>query len=413
MMFKKLHFKALALGILFLAAACKDDSSNSDPIDQALEAPSSYRFERNGLSTVSYSGQSTRLAMGAELNAALLDFNLTSKQLEEMFANADENGNDVDPFQDPQLNASTKSLRSKTASSYLYFNTNSGESAAIKSRLSNYLTMQVQEIFPYANQAAAEGVAGQIADGSAVRYVSAKGLEYNQAFGKGLIGALFLDQLINNYLDPGVLDAGSNRADNEAKVTVESEAYTAMEHKWDEAYGYLFGGAEDGAAPLATLGADDDFLNKYLARVDADPDFSGMAAQVYNALKLGRAAIVAGDYELRDDQADIVKEHLSALIGIRSIYYLQSAKAAMANGDTGTAFHDLSEAYGFIYSLRFTQNPISKEAYFDGDEVQAFLDRLMNEGPNGFWDLSAATLDAISTDIADRFNFSLSQASKS
>ena len=71
---------------------------------------------------------------------------------------------------------------------------------------------------------------------------------------------------------------------------------TDMEHDWDEAYGYLYGTATNLADPNPTVGGDDSFLNKYLGKVNTDTDFSGIADDICNALKLGRAAIVAKDY---------------------------------------------------------------------------------------------------------------------
>ncbi len=403
---------ALSAATLFTLSSCEEENNNTNFSENGVTAPATYTFERNGQSTVSYEGQTTRLAMGGELNAALLDFSKTEEELLEMYANQDANGNPVDPFMNPALNASTKSLRSKTAASYAYFNTSATESAAIKADFENWIGLQVQEIFPYQNQAAAPGVAGQIADGSSARFVNGQGLEYNQAVGKGLIGALVLDQMINNYLDAGVLDAGTNREDNSKGITAEGKPYTTMEHKWDEAYGYLFGGAANGADPFTNLGGDDDFLNKYLGRVAGDEDFANIAVEIYNALKLGRAAITEGNYEVRDQQVAIIREKLSEIIGIRAVYYLETAKQVMAAGDTGTAFHDLSEAYGFIYSLRFTHNPATNQPYFSAAEVENFLgsNGLLGDGPNGFWDIKASTLENIAQDIAASFNFTVAQA---
>jgi hypothetical protein len=397
--------------LLLAAGACSNENEENSP-SVSVDVPTTYEFLRNGISSVSYPGQTTRLAMGAELNDAFLDFNQTQEGLTQMYANQDANGGDVDPFTEASLNASDKSLRSKTAASYQYFNANASESALIKAEFSSWITGQVQEIFPYVNQAATPGVAGQLADGTSARYVNDQGLEYNQAFGKGLIGALVLDQILNNYLDAGVLDAGTNRSNNDNAVLAEGKNYTTMEHKWDEAYGYLFGGAANGADPLNTLGADDDFLNKYLGRIATDPDFAGLENEIFDAFKKGRAAIVAKNYTLRDAQADILKEKLSEIIGIRSVYYLESAKSALAAGDTGTAFHDLSEAYGFIYSLRFTQNPATGAPYFNAAEVAEFLgaNGLMGDGPNGFWDLKQTTLTNMAETLAARFNFTVAQA---
>lgn len=406
---KNLKRYSVLLCLGFMAVSCsEEEDSNSN--NSTVTAPATYTFERNGASSVSYSGQTDRLAMVGELSGALLDFDQDVEGLMEMYKNEDALGNDVDPFQNPTLNSSTKSVRSKTAASALYFSANTAQSAAIKSTFDSWIGGQVNFIFPYENQAAAAGQAGQIADGSAVRYVNSQGLEYDQMFIKGLIGALSVDQMLNNYLDPSVLDAGSNRADNDAQILIAEKNYTNMEHKWDEAYGYLFGGATEGSTPLATLGQDDVLLNKYLGRVINDPDFSDFATVLFNAFKLGRAAIVAKDYKLRDEQAAIIRETISALIGIRAVYYLQAGKNAFAANEFGTAFHDISEGYGFIYSLQFTHNPSTQEPYFSSSEVEAFLSDLMDDGSNGLWDVSATTLDNLSNTIASRFDFTVVQA---
>ena len=389
--------------LTFIFASCERNRNNN------VIAPASYSFERDGVSTVSYSGQSDRLAMGGELASALKDDSKTATDLAEMYANEDANGNDVDPFMNADLNASTKSLRSKTAASYLYFSANASEAAAIKADFDGWIESQVNDVFPNYDSLAAAGTAGQIADGSSVRYVNSAGLEYDQAIVKGLIGAVMGDQMLNNYLDPGVLDAGTNREDNDNLILASGKNYTTMEHKWDEAYGYLFGGAADGANPLSTLGGDDSFLNKYFGRVIGDSDFSTMAQDVYDALKLGRAAIEAGNYEVRDEQAAIIRELVSEVIGIRSVYYLEAGATALDGGDMGGGFHDLSEGFGFIYSLQFTHNPDTGAPYFSRSEVNDMLEDLLNASGNGFWDVPTNTLRTLSTDIAARFDFTVDQ----
>ena len=252
--------------------SCDDDNDK-----KTINNPSTYSFERDGASTVSFSGQSERIAMGEELISAMKDFDETSEHLLEMYANQTANGEDADPFADPTLNESTKSIKSKTAASKDFFSSNTAESAAIKAEFESWIEAQVSEVFPNENIAAEPGIAGQIADGSSVRYVNGDGLEYNQIVNKGLIGALMADQMLNNYLGIAVLDEADNRANNDAGITAEGKNYTTMEHKWDEAYGYLFGASSDAADPIPNLG-EDSFLNKYLARVNGDDlDFAGIA----------------------------------------------------------------------------------------------------------------------------------------
>ncbi len=400
---------ALTLGFVFFSSCEKEETSTSNP-SPSLTAPTFYNFERNNASSVNFSGQSERLAMGAELSAALLDFSKSAQDLQEMFANADSLGNDVNPYSAAALNASSKSIRSKVAASYELFSANTALSARIKADMESFIDLQVAEIYSTRNEAASAGKAGQIADGSAVRYVNAQGFEYNEFLIKSLIGALCVDQMLNHYLSLAVLDEANNREDNDNGLLLEGTNYTNMEHKWDEAYGYLFGLADDPINPLVNLGANDVFLNKYLARVNGDSDFSSYAQDIFNAFKLGRAAIVAGEYALRDQQIAIIKDRVSNIIGNFSVYYLQAAKNAFAANQPGTALHDLGEAYGFIYSLMFTQNPNTQAPYFTAQEVENILSDLSNQGSNGFWDLDAATLDNLSNQIADRFSFSLNQA---
>jgi len=388
----------LLLGMIIIGIGCTDCE---------IDTPENYSFLRDGNSSVSYSGQTTRIQMASELTNAMLDFTKTENDLLEMFRNQKPDGSDANPFSSEALNESTKSISSKVAASSDYFSTNTVQSAKIKADFESWINAQVSEIFPNQNTLADENIAGQIADGSTVRYVSAKGLEYNQAVAKGLIGGLMVDQLVNNYLSPAVLDAGENRNNNDEELTEEGKSYTSMEHKWDEAFGYLFGLAEDGSDPLASLGADD-FLNKYLKRVEDDDDFTGIAKNIVDAFTEGRTAIVNKEYSKRDKQAEILKDEISKVIGIRAVYYLQQGKLKLESNDRGGAFHDLSEGYGFVYSLQFTRKANSDDAYFTFEEVDAMIDTLEKE--KGFWSITSSDLDQLSDDIADRFDFTVEEA---
>lgn len=401
---KTIYTTLLAICVIGLSSCGKDK------ITSTVTAPEEYQFERNGASSVSFSGQTTRILMAEELVSALSDFNQSAEVLNEMYANMDVLGNDVAPFSQDELNISTKSIRSKVAASYDLFNTNSVESASIKSQISTWIDAQIDEVAINANTLAQPGMAGQIADGTKTRYINAKGLEYNQAVAKSLIGSLMLDQIINNYLSSAVLDDGDNRAENDSDITEEAQSYTTMEHKWDEAYGYLFGTA-DPADILGTVGSSDSFLNKYLGRVNNDDDFSSITEDIYDAFKLGRAAIVAKDYDLRDQQANILKGLLSDIIGIRSVYYLQQSKLQL-DSNLGGAFHGLSEGYGFLYSLRFARAANSTEALFTKEEVDGYIATLMGDGPNGLWDVTPATLDQISEEVASKFSFTVEEAAE-
>ncbi len=402
MILRKLSLLATATVIL---SSCSTDDGVST--NDSLIVPQDYTFSREGSSSVDFSGQTTRIAMSEEILGSFTDFdNATELSIMAQFTHT---AGDSD-FDDATLNASDKNVRSKVAASADYFNTNAVQSQAIKETFDSYIAKQIAEVFVNQNIVASAGVAGQIADGTRTRYVSAQGLEYNQAFAKGLLGALMTDQMQNNYLSVTVLDEADNRANNDAGITAEGKSYTTMEHKWDEAYGYLYGASQDPANPNATIGEDDGFLNEYVGRVNDDADFNDVAENIFQAFKTGRAAIVAGDYTTRDAQAAIIRAEVSKVIAVRGIYYLQQAKAKIEAGNQTGAFHGLSEAYGFIYSLQFSRNPQTDAPYLSATEVTALLDQLMGDGANGFWDLTAATIDAVSQSIATEFDFTVEQA---
>ncbi len=404
---KKTIFSTFALATLVFASCSSDDdttSENGGGLIPDIEVPETYSFTRDGASTINFPGQTQRILMGEELISSMLDFDTATEQsLLDMFSNENT------PFINEDLNASTRQLRNTIASSEDLFTESSAEAATIRQFFADLLSDQVTEVFTAQAVVASAGVAGQIADGGSTRYVNAQGLEYNQAVTKGFIGALMVDQIVNNYISTTLLDAGTNIEDNDNDIPRnDSGTDTQMEHFWDEAYGYVYGTSADLTNPNLTIGDDDSFLNKYIGRVEEDADFAGIAEDIFDAFLLGRAAIVAKDYDVRDEQTAILRELLSQVIGIRAVYYLQQGKNGIESDDFGAAFHDLSEGFGFIYSLQFTRNPSTDAPYFSGEEVLDFVGDLTTG--NGFWDLTPEQLDTMSEAIASRFSFTVAEA---
>ena len=79
---KKLSLILTITSLFFMS--CDPDNDPIDTPDPTV-APSTYSFTRNGTSTVSYSGQTTRIAMGQEFISALKDETKTEAQLDAMF----------------------------------------------------------------------------------------------------------------------------------------------------------------------------------------------------------------------------------------------------------------------------------------------------------------------------------------
>lgn len=398
----KFALGALAISLAFFTS-CSDDTDNPSVV--SYDIPTNYNFMRNGTSSVEFEGQIIRLQMLTEMgnayqtaatNGTLLD----ATRLSNMYSNAN------NPFSSDALNASGKDIKSKTAASTDYFNSflgggSSTEKAAVQAKFENQFLIGAEASL---GNAATAGVAGAYLDGSKMRLFAANGLEPQQILLKGMMGAMLMDQVSNHYLSTLKLDGGTNKIENTNKVLSADGNFTTMEHYWDEAYGYIYGA--DGSAANSK-----NFWSSYIDQVDADADFNTTANDVDLAFRKGRAAIVANDYTTRNQQIAVIQEKLALVAAVRSVYYLQEGKGKLVEDNGAKAFHALSEAYGFIMSLRYTRKPGSDNPYFSKTEIDTMLATLVS-GENGLWaiDTLSPKLDAISTQIAAKFGFTVAQA---
>ena len=394
---KNLFFSSI---ITFTLFSCSNDQDVAPQQNFNYEVPTTYNFSRNGATSVDFSGQSTRILMLDEISTyvktqAMSSLVVDQVKLKSMYSNTN------NAFATAALNTPGKQLKDKTAASKDYFGLFFGggsitEQTAVRSF---FETSFVDLNLASQGTTASAGIAGKYGTGASTRYFSPNGLEPVQVFLKGTIGATILDQTVNNYLSINKLDESTFKADNTNKVLDGTSNYTKMEHTWDEAYGYVFG---------ATC---DKFLSEYITKVNADADFNTIKDDISLAFRKGRAAILANDYAVRDAQIDIIKQKLAIVVGVRSVFYLQTGKAKLITDNGAAAFHDLSEGYGFIMSLRYTNKPGTNNPYFSKAEVDAMLTSLTS-GTNGLWaiDSLGAKLDAISTQIAAKFGFTVAQA---
>ena len=354
------------------------------PITVNVEVPYSYEFARSGVSTVSFSGQTARLNMADELYAALNTNTFTKAQMLEMF-------NDGTGFSDASLNSSGKKMGNKTAASPL-------ASSTVKPQFDAMITDFADNVIPNWATDASNGQAGVLTDATRTIHVNAKGHEIDQTFIKGIIGAMTVDQIVNNYITPYQLDSGTRVADNDNGVLSSGKDYTDMEHKWDEGFGYLYGQEAD--ASRLDLGTsptgNGTTLNKYFKKINASNQV-GIGVTVFDAFRRGRAYIVAKLYDDRDEQATIIKKELSKVIAYKAVDYLNGYMTKIAAGNTADAFHALSEGYGFIMSLQFT-NDGNDNPYFTNSEVNAFLALMDN-----FWTVENSNLETIRDEISAKF----------
>ena len=366
---KNIIYKSMFLLLAIFSFSCDSDNDNSNT--NTIVAPDYYEFTRNGESSVSFSGQTTRLMQAEELYAELNSSEATETGLDLMF-NGDSNGSAG--FSDASLNGTSKIIGSKTAASAL------AGSATTKARFDIMINDFATNVVPNWGSDAGVGQAGAIStpDGAKTYHLNAQGQEIDQLFFKGLIGAFTLDQIVNNYIHPNQLDSGTRIDDNDNDVLSGDNNYTDMEHKWDEGFGYLYGLEGDNLASAGTTpSGSGSLLMKYFKKVNDEGGYEpGIAQTVYDAFIMGRTAIVNKDYALRDQQAAIIKVELSKVIGYYAIHYMNDFVSKLEAGNVAGAHHSISEGWGFLLSLQFTNNG-NDEPFMDKATVEYFLDNYM------------------------------------
>lgn len=311
-----------ALSLAF--AACKKDNGE-------YTVPTTYNFEN-----VSYSGQTDRLDMMAEMTTYMKTANtsgaaaLDATKLKDMYSNSNSQ------FTDADLNSSTKQLKSKTISS-------------MQSNFESYMDA-IAVASQSTSDTASSGQAGIMmkVDGSSGYLLNANGLELTQIIEKGLMGACFYYQGTAVYLGSGKMDV-----DNE---TVETGEGTEMEHHWDEAFGY-FGVATD----FPTNTTDVRYWGKYCNSRDA---ILGTNATLMNAFLKGRAAISNDDLTSRDEAITTIQQNWEIVSAATALNYLNKAKTNLT-ADPASAHHALSEAFAFIMSIKYGANKSLTDAQAD------------------------------------------------
>ncbi len=350
----KLAFLALPLSLMM---ACEGEVDGPDP-QVNFTVPSTYDFEN-----VNYDGQQQRIAQLSEMKVLLRAGNagqaVDAARLKAMYVNGPDAG-----FQ----RTYTKDLASKTLAAEV------GTFNAAFDRLG---------AISVAPGVAAPGTAGLVrsADGTRSYLLDSNGVEWAQVIEKGLMGACFYYQATAVYLSSDKMNV-----DNSTIIPGEG---TAMQHHWDEAFGYL--GAPT-AFPTVTEGAI--FWGDYAAKREAA---LGLATKLSESLRRGRAAIGAGDLTARDQAITDVRRHWEEVAAASAISYLNLAIGA----EPSARMHALSEAISFAYATAF--NPDSR---MDIAVYRLWLNDLA--GGSDFksvdlWSVTDADLIAAREQLAARF----------
>jgi hypothetical protein len=350
----KTLLKTAAVAVLLIGCGTDSSSENEDQL------PTTYTFEN-----VSYSGQITRIEMLDELvslgksgNASGTEVSATA--LKNKFANAET------PFENAELNESTKQLASKTFELDLPLFEGWMDSLALISQ---------------STEAGEAGVAGVVtsSNGEKNYLQDANGREYIQLIAKGLMGATLYYQAVSNYLNPD--DGIAKTVDN---VEVTEGKGTDLAHHWDEAYGYFAGSTEFPAEEGKYWGAYAQELDEQL----------GSVSTILNAFIKGRAAIDKDNRETMLAAAEEVKAEWDRLIAGCAVHYINKGLANI--GDDALRNHALSEGYAFALSIKYNA---------DMKISSANLDKVLANFGDDFYNVNPTKLNEAKDLLVEAYSF--------
>ena len=370
-------FKSIALislGLSLGMTSCSDDDEQ-DPITNSggntVNTPETYEFTRNGMSSVSYTGQTDRLNQLEELKSVLVSADngalLSAQTLKDMFSNEGNNGNGNFSF------STSKQLKNKTFDLEKTYFENLFDSTAKASINGSNSTP------------ASNGVAGLLtrSNGASI-LVDANGREFIQLIEKGLMGATFYHQVTNVYLTDSKIGESVDNTNLQ-----QGQNYTDMEHHFDEAFGYV--GAPIDFKSNYKGNGNVRFWAKYSNTAD---DNIQMNDKLMNADKRARQAIVEKKYDVLDEEVENIQYRFEQLVAATAIHYANETKIMTNDGDR---LHVLSECYAFTRALRYS-NPETRKL------TQGEVNTLLAYIGDNYWNTTETNLNLLINKLASTYD---------
>lgn len=380
---KKINYILLGLAITAISVGCKKDKIEDTTSTPTYSVPTTYDF-----TNVNYEDQKKLLLMADQIGAAINVGNTAGKvvsaqQLKDMLNNI--NGYFNDSLY--QLNASGLRLADYCP-------------ADGKSDL--YAYFDSIGAYSQSTVAASHGVAGvgvSSANASKKLLLSPNGVFYSQLVKKTFQG-IFAYQIANVYLK----DSIASTVDNNAVI---EGSGTAMEHHWDEAFGFF---GVPVTFPATTKGSK--YYGAYSNQVD--PGLHSNVA-IMNAFLKGRAAISNKDMGTKQAQATLLINLFDKLAAACVVQEMKETEENIDAGDAVAAYGTMSETLGFIRTMKYL--PQSARIITDAQirQLEAMIDAKNPDSPDLYIFIDAsgssaaqikAKTDAIRQFIGNVYGFS-------
>ena len=328
MNFIKTTLKISLVFLLSFITSCSESDSNESNV---YNVPTSYNFENK-----SYGGQTDRLNMLAEMETYMKRANLgeavDAATIKMMYAN-DGYTWTSDAF---ALAQPTKQLESKTF-----------DPAPI-----NALIDELAELSLTGNTTTS-------LNGEKTYLFNENGFEPIQLISKGIMGSCFYYQGTSVYLSAEKMDVA-----NDVDALVGPLEYTAMQHHFDESFGYF--GAPVSFSNSNTSGGS--YWAKYATKT-IEGDLTTIDNIMQDGFILGRAAIDNDDLKTIDQAIETIQAEWEMVTVCAALHYLNGAIEDIT--DPALRNHGLSEAIAFIDAIRY-----NAQGTISGSAVDNIIDML-------------------------------------
>lgn len=348
--------------LLISVAACTEGTNET--VESAYQLPvlpePSYKFSRNGESSVNtlecdFLKYPIDRIFSAYLSGARITTSMDSVELLKLY---NEGTYGVKPKELIATSSVHRPNRERILNDFKsWFDASARISGLGKTNPSEYRNMEAKK--------GKTGYVGTSVGDKDVCFVNEKGVAVAEVYKYAVMGAIYLDKILNVHLSEVTTDNPDLRSAHDLTQLAVGHNYTELEHHWDLAYGY-YG------------------FWKSLAQSDGLPALKDSHRRIFHCFVRGRTYMETSRYDEIKLQADTIRHELGRVVAVRAMNLLVGANTfANLKENPKYAFRLLSQAYGLIYASQFARNA-QGQPFITYDETLKLLQTLEQEG--GLWD---------------------------